>query len=142
MSNSLPSTSGEAIRDVLLANNYTQSLLQEDWDSQEEWRAHKQFYLSGPTLVETLAVSGELHQTWEMGVHIGFAPITGPQDPDAFRFDVADAIATLQEAWHENTTLKKDVFNLESSEPEYNEDASRWEVHITTVWMTVRQISV
>ena len=142
MANTVPSTSAEAIRDVLLQNNYTQSLMLEDWDSEEEWRAHKQFFLTGPSLTETEAVSQELHQTWEMGVHIAFAPITGPQDPDAFRFDVADAIATLQEAWHTNAVLRVDVFNLDSSEPEYNEDASRWEVHLSTVWITTRQISV
>ena len=141
MANTLPSTSAEAIRDVLLSNGYHQSLLPEDWDSKEEWRADRQFYLTGPTLVETEAVSQELHQTWEMGVHISFAPVRGPQDPDAFRFDVADAIASLQEAWHTDTTLKADVFNLDSSEPEYNEDTSRWEVHLSTTWITTRQIS-
>ena len=142
MANTVPSTSASAIRDVLLANNYHQSLELERWDSTEEWRTDHQFFLTGPSLVETEAVSQELHQTWGMGVHIAFAPITGPQDPDSFRFDVADAIATLQEAWHTNAVLKVDVFSLDSSDPEYNEDASRWEVHLSTVWITTRQISV
>ena len=142
MANTIPSTSGEAIRDVLLANNYHQSLVSEGWDSQEEWRTDHQFFLTGPDKAETVAVSQELHQTWEMGVHIAFAPITGPQDPDAFRFDVADAIAALEEAWFSNTVLRADVFSLDAVETEYNEDASRWEVHLSTVWITTRQISV
>ena len=49
MANTVPSTSAEAIRDVLLANNYHQSLELERWDSTEEWRTDHQFFLTGPS---------------------------------------------------------------------------------------------
>ena len=131
----LPSTTAEAIREVLQAEGFSQSDTIEDFDANDSGALHKEFFLRGPRLVDAEDVSGESHQKWEMEIQFAFAPAT-MGDVDQGRFDLADEVATLHQALATDTTIQNDEFAVLSSDPEWNPDADVWEVLLMVSWST------
>ena len=119
-----PSTTIKAIRDVLLSQKFIQSTAPEAFDS-EGGRLDRQFYMTGPVLVEEAAISNRIHQTWQLGVPKAFQPFD-ISDPERRRFDMADEVAALHEAWHEDTTINADAFRLVEESPVWFDEISAW----------------
>jgi len=136
----LPSTTAEAIRDVMLSLKYGQSTTIEDFDTEDPGRLHKQFFLKGPRLVGTLDVSQETHQEWEMDIQFAYAPVV-QGDPDRRRFDLADAVATIHSTLATNATILSDEFEMSSSDPEWNPDTDVWEVMMQVRFLTYQAVS-
>ena len=124
----VPSTTLEAIRDVLMENKLHPSSAVEGFDSEDPGRIHKQFFFTGPRMVASEDVSGESHQHWELDIQIAYAPVGG--DVDKARWDFADLVATLHQAMATNTTIKADEFGMESSDTEFNPDTGVWELRL------------
>ena len=123
-----PGQVGEAFRSVLLANNYRQSQEHEAFDT---GKAHRQFYLTGPRLGETAHPGSHWHDTvWEVTAWVGYEPRPASSDPDRGRFEIADWLDELLEAWGSDATIKLDEFSISTADPIWAEDDEFWAVEI------------
>jgi len=123
-----PSVVAEAVRDVLLANDYRQSSQPGAFDTDLQGRLHRQFYLVGPELEQSDPTSGQIIQRWILGAFLAFQPSKGAGDVDRGQLDAADLVSELDELLQADSTIIDGASVVQSSSPEYDEDLKVWVV--------------
>lgn len=121
----------------MLANGFRQSADVGGYDTAIPSQMHKRFFFEGPRMVEGENAGGQVHQSWEMDIRIGYEPI--PADPDGARWEAIDDVATLHAAWNNDATITSDAFSIQSTELDFLENGSGenvWQLSILVAWQS------
>ncbi|MGB0890181.1 MAG: hypothetical protein ACPGWS_07850 [Solirubrobacterales bacterium] len=134
----VPSSTAKAVRDVLIAQKFRPSAEPEGFDTATTAKLHKQFFLRGPVLADTVNASQQANEQWQMGIVFGWMPAG---DADHFRFEMADAVSALHAAMVTDSTILSDAFNLQSHDPEFDEELGVWRATLVVEWWVYQSVS-
>jgi len=127
-----------ALRTVALDAGYSQSLKPNSHDTNAGRRLHKQFWVE-VRLVGSESISQAADNEWEITYHVAWQPTLNRDDGDFGLYNLADAIAQLNNDWQSKMCpLWDEPLTVSSATPEWNADLKAWDVAINVETMERR----